>query len=719
MSTSRASSGAASLQFAPFGALRVAAWPLRALDAFGCPELLEAAAQHVHGRATGAVEELYRERLAAERAALWAQTAGDERFMKALALANPALLQRVRERSASAGTSTPDKRTRHLETTLYRLLARAVGRTEPFGAWSGVGIVELGAETRLERVPVQRVAAPDLAFHSAVLRTLSANRAVARLAQYRVNPTLGRRCAGGWGFWAPPRVAAEGYCQLPEHPLLDLALQRLCELGTFTIEHAEHALEVEPGQLDGFFFEQLLPQGLLVGGLSLPPFFSDAWDALERIEAELPLPQPSAWAQLRLDLHALCQRVEQQYETASHELLMAAHEEARVLTRRFGAQLQLTELPELALYLDSGAPWRLTLGPGFVADLTRGVALDEADISGPVRAFNEALRRAQCERVGAAGLPVSGLPEDCLVELSRVQERPPVPPSQYFPDWPLRTAIADIAVGPLRTGAGGGARLGSLNLVDDVACALSRFFPVLQRQDEAAARALLGWLCTAHAAVQPPLAALSEGEASAPNALAQPDLGLPRFSLWSVAAGVRSLADLRVSARAERGLLTLSGAAEEYSLVSLCSANLLRGDPALQLLMMSSLRLPRPPLRAAAACAQSAPPSTDPQRMSATALAALARRQGFERFVAWAAARGPHRGRQLVERPGTSPLLVSVDSPLAVAAALEGVSASWQFLHFQAATELPYLSDGEERYVARLVLPFRRKAPAPGDLPGV
>lgn len=710
--TASVSSGAACLQFAPFGALRVAAWPLQALDAFGCPELLEAAAQHAHGRTPRAVEELYRQRLAAERAALWAQTAGDERFMKALALANPALLQRVRERAASAGTAAPDKRTRHLETTLFRLLARAVGRTEPFGAWSGVGIVELGAETRLERVPVRRVVAPDLGFHCAALRALASRRSVARRAHYRINPTLGRRPDGGWGFWAPPGVAARGFCQLAAHPLLDGALEQLCALGTFTIVDAERALDVEQGVLDGFFFEQLLPQGLLVGGLSLPPFFSDPWDALERIEAELPVPQPSAWARLRVELRALCARVEQEYETAPHQLLVAAHGEARALARRFGAELQLPELPDLALYLDSGAPWRLTLGPGFVSALADGVALDEADTCGPVRAFNEALRRAQCARVGAAGLPLRGLPEDCLLDLSRSQEWPAVPASQYFPDWPLRTAIADIAMAPAGSDAAHDARLGRLNLVDDVACALSRFFPVLQRQDAQAAGALLGWLRTAHGAVRPRLAALSESEVAAPNALAQPDLGLPRFSLWSVARGVQSLAGLRVSALAESGLLTLRDANQEYSLVTLCSANVLRGDPALQLLLMSSLRFPRPPPLAAEPSPPAALPLADSEHIPATTLAALGRQQGFQRFLGWAAACGGHRGRQLVERPGTPPLLMPVDSPLAVAAALEGVNASWQFLNFQPASALPFLSTGTEQYVARLVLPFRRTATA-------
>src|SRR5262249_62178744 len=106
--------------------------------------------------------------LAREREALWERTVFDERFMRALALANPSLFSKVvaRRGSGRGGSGPergrPNKRARHLDTTLYRLLARGVGRTEPFGAWAGVGVVRFGAETRLRRVAPARFVAPDL-----------------------------------------------------------------------------------------------------------------------------------------------------------------------------------------------------------------------------------------------------------------------------------------------------------------------------------------------------------------------------------------------------------------------------------------------------------------------------------------------------------------------------------------------------------------------------
>ncbi len=705
--TRHAGGGSAAVELSPFGVLRVAAWPLETLDQLGCPGLLERARELALGgqAARRRFEVAYQEALARERAVLWRETAGSERFMKALAIANVELMQRVRERAAQPLDGAPNKRTRHLETTLYRLLARAVGRTEPFGAWCGVGMVELGEETELRRVVPRRAVAPSLAFFAHVLRQLGARREHARLASYRINPTLGRMPDGSWGFLAPPGHEPPGHRVVDSSPLLDAALERLSALERFCITEAEQVLSVEPGALDGFFFDQLVAQGLVVGGLALPPFFSDPWEALERVEADLPLLRAQAWTRLRESLSELCRRVEDEYDAARAQQIAELCLGAQACARRFGAEIGLPDLPRLSLYMDCGAPFRLTIGRRLARALRGAVERDEADTSGAVRAFNERFRRAQCERLGERGLPVAGLPPDALVDASRAGDWPPVDPAQYFPEWPLRSAIVDFE--QIETSSSQSPRVGQLNLVDDVASALSRFLPLLHRQEAAGAEALEGWLRRAHESCrEPPLAAFGEVDTRVPNALAQPDLGLPRFSLWSVAPGVGSLAGARLVALPGRGLVAVRVGEQIHSLVSLSAVNLIR-DPALELLMMSSLRLPR--ARAAADGKPQLGESLDgANALGASALRQLARHSGSGRFVAWAQALGSRCGQKLVRRPAAAPMLTELSSPLAVAALLEGVDAGWRVLELQAASELPVLRDGARRFVARAVLPFCR-----------
>src|SRR5262245_26176844 len=97
---------------APAAIVRAAAWPLGTLNAL-CDGELERA-----------------------RARLLGLTRDDPRFMRALAISHPALAERVAGHAFAART----KRTRHLETTLYRYLARAAWSTVPCDLWAGVTV---------------------------------------------------------------------------------------------------------------------------------------------------------------------------------------------------------------------------------------------------------------------------------------------------------------------------------------------------------------------------------------------------------------------------------------------------------------------------------------------------------------------------------------------------------------------------------------------------
>jgi len=89
-------------------------WPAETLDAFGNLALFdEACAMSSTDSAKWAgFEAIYRSVMAREREALWCATAFDPRFMKGLAIANPALARRVESGSATRGE---DKRSRRLK----------------------------------------------------------------------------------------------------------------------------------------------------------------------------------------------------------------------------------------------------------------------------------------------------------------------------------------------------------------------------------------------------------------------------------------------------------------------------------------------------------------------------------------------------------------------------------------------------------------------------
>jgi hypothetical protein len=692
---------ARAIEFSPFGTLRVAAWPVETLDPFGSRELLAQA--NAIGQGPGAeratFQRLYAEVLARERAALWERTAGEPHFMKALALANPPLARRAGKRALAAGTDErSDKRTRHLETTLYRLLARAVGRTDPFGAWCGVGFVHLGASTEMQRVVPARFVAPSLSFYAQVLAACRQRVDAARAARYCMNATLGPDAEGTWGFWSPPGTVPAGHVTLASTPQLVAALEQLIQLGTFTIPEAEQALGVAAHSLDRFFFDQLLAQGLMVGGFSLPCFFKDPWDAIEQIEDDLPVPNKPAWTRLRHELKEICGTIEATYAHATWHELAALAERAAGCGARFGADLDLEKAPPFALLMDSSAPFKLTLGRDIVHDLARAVALDEADKSGKVRAFNESLRRVQCELLGRAGVAIAGLRDKSVADLSQAHTWPRVPVDEYFPEWPLRTAFFDLVADGTHP-----PQITELNLVDDVASALARFFPILARNDSGAAESLTVWLRDAHQAVRvPKLVALGDTSSLVPNAAAQPDLGLPRFSLWGVAPGVRRLAGARIVGIEERGLIAVSLDRDSLGLVSLSAGNVWTNDPAMQLLLMSSFRFPTPN-----EYPNSVRRVTRRPRVPADTLEEIASRHGIERFVSWAVAVGTNGGRRIVRRRSAPPLWVSIDSPLAVSSLLEGAQASWGDLELGEAGAATLLRDDSGHYVSQVVLPFR------------
>jgi Lantibiotic dehydratase, N terminus len=143
---------------APVGILRAAAWSLECLDGFGDRSLAEAALKAIEGGNWDIYESAYNRVFDRERAYLISVTVGDLRFRRAIRLSNSIVSAKIEGLDYTPGELPPrNKMLRRLEHTLYRYLARSIGRTNPNGLWAGVGLIEFGTEdtTSIDRTTAE------------------------------------------------------------------------------------------------------------------------------------------------------------------------------------------------------------------------------------------------------------------------------------------------------------------------------------------------------------------------------------------------------------------------------------------------------------------------------------------------------------------------------------------------------------------------------------
>ncbi|MFY0536405.1 lantibiotic dehydratase [Nannocystis pusilla] len=227
------------IDLCPAAVVRVAAFPLSRVQALAEPEL--AARARVADPSDMSLWTVYCETYAAAiertRARLWASTADDPAFMRALTLGNPELA------ASAAGTvrAPRNKRVRHRETSLYRHLARAVARPEPNGMWAGVALARVGEGEGVScRPATPRCAfAPDLAPFVAMFAALAARPDYRARARYKLNPTV-RVDADGASFRRP---ADPGLRRVAPTPALMRAIAALrAAAPSFTREEAAGVL---------------------------------------------------------------------------------------------------------------------------------------------------------------------------------------------------------------------------------------------------------------------------------------------------------------------------------------------------------------------------------------------------------------------------------------------------------------------------------------------
>ncbi|MEZ4447978.1 MAG: lantibiotic dehydratase [Nannocystaceae bacterium] len=754
---SRRDFDARGLEVAPAAVVRVASTPIDAIDELAAPEVATLAGHGASDRA-GEAEYLaaYDAAIERTRRRLWDRSAGDRRFRAALAVANPALAE-----SLPQGTCPElrNKRTRHLETSLYRYVARSAARTEPCGLWAGVALASWGP-TRSSAPRSRQVAvAPDLAPIRALFLALRGRPAYREAGPYKLNPTLLREGAA-WIFWAPG--AAPVQRSLRSSAAIDAAITALGGDARWTLAAAGERLAAitraapEAGRRVA---EVLLEQGVLVGGLAFPTRFASPWEALIEAERRLQGDDRQAFAAATLALSEVAHRLEidLSQETCDAEPVIEAMTRARGILADLALALEVPELelPRAPLRVDLKAPFELTLGPADRAAMSAAIAdfsgfLEHQGIGG---ALSPALTRRWIGD-GAASTPLATFAPPPILAggdrpwttwevLAEGLADPALRARVAAWDDRLRSDDLEIAIHAGAATPGEGAPMGSLlcafggpasddrlvvrGVVRDATPAFARHAHYL----EPAGDGLTAWLrgCFDYLSQETgvEIAELVHDHPE-PGVLARPALTRAAIDLWGAGEATIDARGAALSAGPGGAVLCrIQGRARPLAIHAFSAAVVPPADPSLHLLLLSSMRtppqIPRGDRLAFAVELAGARPSprvaledgpivrTRRMMIDGERLRGLVRLRGAARFRAWQAIAAEHRWaeRLLIHRDEGAPLLVHRDAPLAIEAAFEGAAQCRCLMIEEMIDDAWICTDSGERHLGELVLPFLRR----------
>ncbi len=744
---------------APAVVVRSSAFPIEALDGFGDRHLADLAASiDLHG--VERFTEAYEQTIARERQALWRETIEAPRFLKALALSSPDFAARVQRPYAGAPRNRPARR---LDVTLYRYLARAVGRTEPHDLWAGVSLAQWGDCTRVVHVPPHYAIAPDLRPFRHVVRQLAQRPLYRAKARYRANPTLVQQPDLTWIYWARTESGRLKQRRLDGGRAFDDVVKNLLLLPPLT--QLEIAAEV------GIDFETLRPAfdtliagGALVGGLDLPTSFETVWHALDQVEHELEEKDRDIWHAHVEALRTLCARLEQELDDLDPAAIRCAAAAAASRIAALGRDLA-AELPadatRVVLRCDLRAPFAIELGPEARQCVEKAIAAYDRFLEtwSPAGLYRQARRRHLAARftqttlladAGGGQAPASAAPQTWQALAAATPLASEL--VARIADWEAlltgetgRVVCPDVATDP--TVAGGqpplacllaglsrgkdGLRLRIRGSLDDVTPLYARFVPLLGRCS--ANTGLLEWIRTAFGQLEKDFnLAVAELKGPAelhPNASAGPPFAGHAIELWGAALGRPSLAQACVAATDGIPLLHLHGHPTPLMVFACTSADLAHDDPFAQLLLLTSFREP-PAAHFQAAnllfeselarsrrspCVELSDGSV--VRASRTVLCGeelgqlVGARSAALRFAAWQQLARRHSWPHLltIRRDNGSPLMVPRDSPLALEAALAGDRERTRLLVVEELDAEPWLVGPDGRhYTAEIAVPYAR-----------
>ncbi len=751
-------------ELAPFAMARVAGWPVTAVAGLGSPALSAQARSHPNADAPSReLLEKYDEAIERERRALWARTAGDPRFSCALSLVNPALGESLLDRDAPMHRT---KRVRHLETTLYRYLARAVARTEPCGAWCGVTTARLaeGAESRLEAAARVFHVTPDLSPFRTLVVALADREVYRSRSLYKLNPTLAKSEPDAYVFWAPTSEDGPVRRRLRANVVTSSMMSTLAGRETWQLPAAAAALcEASGLALSGCerAVESFRAAGVLVGGLAFPKAFDGPWEALELASLRLRDDHRAAWDEARAGLRLVARAAEAALDDDDASALIASMDAAMRITASLYAAcgVEPYDLPRACLRCDMRAPWIIDLGR------TERAAIDDS-LSAYVRfqattGLASVLERA-AHRWWLGADPRIDLDSFVPPTLSVDGARPLTWESLHaalgspaelglridaarrqldHPDAPL-SADGEGVTHELRhplesarfsfTRGRDGLLVHALGV--DVTGAFSRIAPTL---DCTHAHALISWFRDAHLMLHErfgvELLVLSHDH-DVPNVLARPALWSGTLDFWGTeivpALRGRSMGarGLHLSTDVDSGvwLVREAHSTRAFSVVAATAAVVDPHDGCLHALLASSGRLPpdltmrgtpvfeveleKPRYGARLALAEGTVLRQRRTLLSGASLQPLLASKGVARFVIWQRMAAHFGWPELVmaQRDLGPPLLVARDSAIAIEALFEGARET-QCLRVEEPPNEDWVrgdDDDAESYYGELVLPL-------------
>ncbi|MEH2460160.1 lantibiotic dehydratase [Nostoc sp.] len=742
-------------ELAPVGILRAAAWPIENIQSFGNQELasLALAASRTNDdrtwkEYTTAYQQVYED----ERDRLWQMTAADSWFMKALLLSNPSLVTEI-QRGLPQRQGKRTKKIRHLETALYRYLARAVGRTTPYGLWAGVSLVEFAKTVRHESVAAEYSFTPDLRPFQTILRSLAQRSIYRQGATWRLNPTLRRQADGSWRFWGRTPEGLVEQREIEFQEIVDILLEELAKLDLGTLDELAKTVAASPRWNHAAELEDILhlfiDGDVLLGGLDLPDRFENPWEALAIAADKLIEPDRDLWNSTIQELHCLCDTLAAKLDFMSLDTLADYLQQAKTCIQELTQALDvsLAQLTKSVLHCDLGLPFRIAIDQvqqnillQTLADYERCWIQGASPASAMRMAFRERLKQEF-----AAGVALGDLKSTLVSEMRTVHSHPEVVTrldawerslSQNTEVVVLETssnspksALSKAPFGCLFTGLFESFQLVVHGISDDPVRIFARFKDLLNENNllHSWFQEKLDCLASQH---QIQIAELKSPFESNPNVLARPHFNLLPIELWGASQNTPSLADAEIflDPKTQLPFLKLRSASPNPVAVfwfSLAAVN--TRDPISEQLLWTTFQdNPMAVFRAVTMPMQielTAPRFTPrvqlpkeaivrPRRtvLSGQVLAELAKLIGTERFARWQQLAAEYSwpillNLQIEDKPS---LLLHRDSPLALESFFKkDLQKHTRWLIVEELVNQPWLVDSKgQHHMAELALPF-------------
>lgn len=708
----------ATFTLAPAAVARIGSMPIEALESLSSPALARLAAE-ADERTFAAEHERV---LEAHRAALWRHTVGNPRVRCGIALSSPSL-------AAELGEPVPsprrNKRARHLDTSLYRYLARAVGRIEPCGVWTSVALATLddATETTVHACAPKTHVAPDLAPLRELVRALAGREPYRGRGPYRLDPTLQIDANGRWCHAQRQLDGRLRWTTLPASEVWSLLAVRCGDGRPRSLPALARMLvpsvtEAVARALLGF----ALDAGILVGGLRFPARFGTPWEALDQLAAALEPGHREAWEAAQEQLSRICGEIEAALDAAlvaaapstgsEHAaVVIAGQERVRTVIAELAAALELPcpRLPAAVLRCDETAPFRIGLGrrdrSRVEALLERWSLLERRHHTH--RRWSRRARRVAASCPGGRVTVAPALGGASPVEPVASSDREPAgPPMGALVLRPGREGLADPWVRGLGHAPTVTHARHAYHLADRGDPLLPWFraaYRDLARRDGVEA---IDLVCT------------TEGS---PNVQARPRYVEATLDPWGAAAGEPGLDALRMVPGPTPGALLLALGRRRLAAHVFTPMTIPDSDVITHRLMTTSFddrstglaeAEPDPSLEGG----EPSDPDADiglgrPRRtrLAAAETERLLAVRGAARFVRWQALVRTHAWSRFVRvQCGTKPsLLVPTDGPLAIEAVLEGVGPGTEIV-VEEVLDAGYLPGPHGRHLVELVFPVRR-----------